>query len=78
MIFSWQKKKQEKRKKEKEIAKLEEQLAELENKKSELENKMADPSVYSNGEKAKAVQRDLDQIIAQIDEVTEQWMLISE
>ena len=79
--LSWEEQKKqeaEKRKKEKEIAKLEEQLAELENKKSELENKMADPSVYSNGEKAKAVQRDLDQIIAQIDEVTEQWMLISE
>jgi ATP-binding cassette subfamily F protein 3 len=79
--LSWEEQKKleaEKRKKEKEITRLENQITELEAKKKELENKMADPAVYSNGEKAKAVQRELNEIVSKIEEVTEQWMLASE
>ena len=39
---------------------------------------MADPAVYSNGEKAKAVQRQIQEIAEKIDQVTEKWMEISE
>lgn len=79
--LSWEEQKKldaEKRKKEKELLRLEQKIAELEAKKKELENKMADPQVYSNGEKAKAVQREIDQVVQEIEETTEQWMLASE
>ena len=79
--LSWEEQKKleaEKRKKEKTLANLEKQLEELEQKKSELEGRLADPAVYSNGEKAKAVQREINDLAAQIEEVTEQWMLASE
>ena len=39
---------------------------------------MADPAVYSNGEKAKAVQRELDEVSSQIDDKTAQWESASE
>ena len=61
------------RKIEKEVANLENKITELEEKKSALENKMADPAVYSNGEKAKAVQREIEAIAAEIEEVTLKW-----
>ena len=48
-------------------------IAELEEKKSALDLKMADPSVYSNGEKAKAVQRELEEICSKIEETTAAW-----
>ncbi|MBP5601972.1 MAG: ABC-F family ATP-binding cassette domain-containing protein [Treponema sp.] len=79
--LSWEEQKQlesERRKKEKALANLEQQLAALEDQKKTLENKLADPQVYSNGEKAKAVQREIEQISAQIEQVTEQWMELSE
>ena len=79
--LTWEEQKQQeaaRRKKEKALANLEQQLATLEQKKSELENKLADPQVYSNGEKAKAVQREIDQVAAQIEETTEQWLVLSE
>ena len=79
--LSWEEQKQlesERRKKEKALANLEQQLATLEDQKKTLENKLADPQVYSNGEKAKAVQREIEQISAQIEQVTEQWMELSE
>ena len=60
------------------LANLEQKLAQLEEKKKELENRLADPAVYSNGEKAKAVQREINELAAEIEEVTEQWMLASE
>ncbi|MBP3742162.1 MAG: ABC-F family ATP-binding cassette domain-containing protein [Treponema sp.] len=62
-----------KRKLEKEVARLEAKITELEEKKSALENKMADPAVYSNGEKAKAVQREIEALAAEIDETTAVW-----
>ena len=79
--LSWEDQKKleaEKRKKAKTLANLEQQLADLEQKKSELENRLADPAVYSNGEKAKAVQREINELAAKIEEVTEQWMEASE
>ncbi len=79
--LSWEEQKRqeaERRKKEKEISRLENEIQELEDKKKELENKMADPSVYSNGEKAKAVQREIEEIAEKIEYATEKWMEISE
>ena len=60
------------------MARLEAKITELEEKKSELENKLADPSVYSNGEKAKAVQRDIETVAAEIEETTAQWEAAAE
>ena len=79
--LSWEEQKRqeaERRKKEKEISRLEKEIQELEDKKKELENKMADPSVYSNGEKAKAVQREIEEIAEKIEHATDKWMEISE
>ena len=80
-FISWEEKKRlesERRKKEKEIARLESEIESLEKQKSELELKLADPAVYSNGEKAKSVQRELDEIAKKIDDITEKWMEITE
>ena len=79
--LSWEEQKRiesEKRKKEKALSNLEQQLASLEDQKKQLESKLADPAVYSNGEKAKAVQKEIEQISLQIEQVTEQWMELSE
>lgn len=79
--LSWEEQKKrdaERRKIEREVEKLEKEIEELENKKSELETKMGDPAVYSNGEKAKAVQREIDSVAAQIDEKTAAWEEASE
>lgn len=79
--LSWEEQKKqeaERRKKEKELQKLEQELADLEEQKSALETKMADPEVYSNGEKAKAVQREIEALSQKIAETEEKWMLASE
>ena len=68
----------ERRKAEKLVAKIEAEIEALETKKSELEAKMADPAVYSNGEKAKAVQRELDEVASQIEVKTSEWEAASE
>ena len=68
----------ERRKAEKLVAKIEAEIEALEGKKSELEAKMADPVVYSNGEKAKAVQRELDEVASQIEVKTSEWEAASE
>ena len=74
--LSWEEqKKQEaaRRKAEKEVAQLESKIADLESKKSELENRLADPSVYTNGEKAKAVQREITALSEEIETATAAW-----
>ena len=74
--LSWEEqKKQEaaRRKAEKEVAQLESKIADLESKKSELENHLADPSVYTNGEKAKAVQREINVLSEEIETSTQAW-----
>ena len=79
--LSWEEQKRldaERRKAEKEVSRLEEKITELEEKKSELENKLADPAVYSNGEKAKAVQREIEELSAQIEETTAVWEAAAE
>ncbi len=79
--LSWEEQKRldaERRKIEKEVARLEAKITELEEKKSEFENKLADPAVYSNGEKAKAVQREINELAAQIDETTLAWEAAAE
>ena len=60
------------------MAQLEAKISELEEKKSALENKMADPAVYSNGEKAKAVQREIEELAQQIEETTAAWEIAAE
>ncbi len=79
--LSWEEQKKleaARRKAEKEVANLEAKITELEEKKSALENKMADPAVYSNGEKAKAVQREIEELAAQIEETTTAWEAAAE
>ena len=79
--LSWEEQKRldaERRKAEKEVSRLEEKITELEEKKSELENRLADPAVYSNGEKAKAVQREIEELASQIEETTAAWEAAAE
>ena len=79
--LSWEEQKRleaEKRKKAKTISQLEEKIASLEAHKAELENKLADPQIYSNGEKAKAVQLEIEETAKQLEAATEQWMEIAE
>lgn len=61
------------RKKEKEEERLLNEITKLEEKKSQLENQMADPEVYSNGEKCKAVQQEIGEVEKQIDLLMEQY-----
>ncbi len=74
--LSWEeqkKKEAERRKNEKEVEKIEKQIAELEEKKSVLENQMGNPEVYSNGEKAKLVQKQIDEIAAELEVLNSRW-----
>lgn len=74
--LSWEEQKKaeaEKRKLQKEVEKLENQILEIEEKKEALENQMALPEVYSNGEKAKAVQKEIDELTAKLDELNAAW-----
>ena len=65
----------ERRKKEKEVARLEDEIAKVEGDLSDLQNKMSDPAVYSNGEKAKAVQAEITSLEAKLDELNAAWEL---
>lgn len=74
--LSWEENKRlqaQKRKAEKEVAKIEEEIALIEQKKSELEAKMSEPAVYSNGEKARQVQKEIDDAVAKLDELNIKW-----
>lgn len=74
--LSWEEQKKaeaEKRRLQKEVDKLEQQILEAEEKKEELENQMSLPEVYSNGEKAKAVQKEIDEIASRLDELNAAW-----
>ena len=78
---SWEEQKKlesEKRRAEKNVKNLEEQILKLEEEKSSQEAQMAKPEVYSNGEKAKAVQRELDEVASQIEVKTSEWEAASE
>ncbi len=79
--LSWEEQKKrdsERRKIEREVEKIEKEIEELEEKKSLLEAKMSDPSVYSNGEKAKAVQTQINELAEKIDQKTQEWESASE
>ena len=74
--LSWEEQKKleaAKRKKEKMLSECEAKIMELESQKTEFENQMANPEVYSNGEKAKAVQSKIEKITAEISEWEEKW-----
>ena len=76
--LNWEEQKKqeaERRKKEKEVVRLEDEIAKVEEDLSELQNKMSDPAVYSNGEKAKAVQAEITSLEAKLDELNEAWEL---
>lgn len=79
--LSWEEQKKresERRKIEKKVFRLEEEIENLENKKNELETKLSNPEIYSNGEKAKAVQKEIEEIASQIEIVTLEWEKASE
>lgn len=76
--LNWEEQKKleaERRKKEKEVARLEDEIAKVEGEISDLQNKMSDPAVYSNGEKAKAVQAEISKLEAKLDELNAAWEL---
>jgi len=52
------------------------ELDELENKKTALEAELANPAVYSNGEKAKTIKMKLDECAANIETKTMEWETI--
>ena len=68
----------ERRKLQKEVDRLESEIASTEEKKADLENQMALPEVYSNGEKAKEVQKQIEELAAKLDELNEAWMEAAE
>ncbi len=75
--LDWEEKKKleaEKRKAEKAVKTLEDEILKTEAEKKAEENKMADPAVYSNGEKAKAVQKKIEELSAKLDELNDKWM----
>ncbi|MDY6397331.1 MAG: ABC-F family ATP-binding cassette domain-containing protein [Treponema sp.] len=63
----------EKRKAEKLVKSIEDEIAKTEEEKSIEENKMANPEVYSNGEKAKAVQARISELSAKLDDLNARW-----
>ncbi len=74
--LNWEEQKKleaERRKKEKEVQRLEDEIAKVEEQLSDLQNKMSDPVVYSNGEKAKAVQADISKLEVKLDELNSAW-----
>ena len=79
--LSWEEQKKaeaERRKAEKAVSALEEQISKLEDEKTAEENKMANPEVYSNGEKAKVVQKRINELASQLEELNLQWMEAAE
>lgn len=74
--LSWEESKKreaERRKIEREVERLEKEIAQSEAQKKELENQMADPAVYSDGAKCKAVQAQIAEIVSHLDELNSQW-----
>ncbi len=79
--LSWEEQKKleaERRRAEKAVKALEEKILELEDKKTSLEGQMARPEVYSNGEKAKAVQKEIEKVSESLEELNLQWMEAAE
>lgn len=74
--LSWEEEKKlkaERRKLEKDVEKIESEIASVEQQKKVLEEKMADPTVYSNGEKCKEVQRQISLLDEKLSELSSSW-----
>lgn len=74
--LSWEEEKKlqaERRKKEKEVNRLEEEISKVEQKISDLQNQLANPDVYSNGEKAKAIQNQISELEIQLEKLNVDW-----
>ena len=52
---------------------LEKQIADLEKQKSQAEAELSNPEVYSNGEKAKAVQKQIADFAEKIENLNTEW-----
>ena len=79
--LSWEEQKKveaEKRKAEKAVKTLEESILKLEEEKSVYEKQMADPEVYTNGEKAKSVQKKIEDLAQRLEELNLEWMEAAE
>lgn len=79
--LDWEEKKRiesERRKIQKEVERLELEISKTEEQKNELENQMALPEVYSDGQKAKQVQQQIEMLAKKIDELNELWMQAAE
>ena len=68
----------EKRKREKEEERIFAQLAEIENKIRELEAQLANPEVYTDGEKARSILQQIHALQATSAELTEQWEALAQ
>ena len=68
----------EKRKREKEEERIFAQLAETENKIRELEAQLANPEVYTDGEKARSILQQIHALQATSAELTEQWEALAQ
>ena len=74
--LAWEEQKKlsaERRKIEKEIEKIESQIAQAEDKKQELENRLSDPAVYSDGEKSRAVQKEISDLDSELEKLNAAW-----
>ncbi|MDE5613575.1 MAG: ABC transporter ATP-binding protein, partial [Treponemataceae bacterium] len=68
----------ERRKIERTVELLETQIAAAEHELKEAHDALADPAVYTNGEKAKATQQHIDRLTARLDDLTAQWEAAAE
>ena len=68
----------ERRKIERQVEKLETQIAAKENEKKSLEEKLAEPEIYSNGERAKEVQRKIAALAEELESLNAEWELAAE
>ena len=74
--LAWEEQKKlsaERRKIEKEVERLENQIAQAEEKKKELENRLSNPEVYSDGEKSRAVQREISETDSELEKLNAAW-----
>ena len=74
--LAWEEQKKlsaERRKIEKEVERLENQIAQAEEKKKELENRLSNPEVYSDGEKSRAVQKEISEIDSELEKLNASW-----
>ena len=79
--LNWEEQKKaaaERKKLEREVEKLESDIAAVESKLKDAQTKISNPEVYSNGEKAKAVQREIDDLSARLDELNAAWEAAAE